>query len=285
MGEIDDVIRRADNERLAKLINADMDGRRPKWDDFQEIYEEDEIKKDQQQLAEYYEKKGINPNEKGELKDGILVEKMFLDTEMKDLFGEWDDDVQDELMNGDDGEDFVLYTIPAHEYDDVFNNADIICLVRNKLTNHQVVPFVVDCTSNSSKVREKSNYERTAENITGFTELKYFEDTASFSGVLPAGKLEKVPRFVVGFDAKLARELLTANYNDWTKDELDEKYDKVRYYLLKELAAQAKRGDTGLGDYFTFLLNNFENKHKNEIKIYPQDDVVEEVLRVNQDSE
>ncbi len=54
----------------------------------------------------------------------------------------------------------------------------------------------------------------------------------------------------------------------------------VRYYLLTELAAQSKQYETGLDRYFDFLLRHFKETHMTDIKLYPRDDVLEEVLRI-----
>ena len=243
-------------KRLARKINDELDRFRPKWEDFEDIRSEEEIAADIKELDEYYTKKGISKQEnRDKLTDGILVEKLFLDTDTKDIFGE--EALYDELLT--EGDDYLLSVIPAHEYDDTFNNADMICLVKNSLTDHQETIFVVDCTSNVSAIERKMGYRRTKENIRGFTDLKYFRNTNS-KGEPESHTIEKVPRFIVGVDAELAREVLV-NYNDWTKDEIDARYDRIRYYLLSELSVQAKGRDERLSKYFDRLLENFKNNH------------------------
>ena len=264
-----------DNERLAMSINDELDEYRPKWKDFEEIYPKEKIEADKAELANYRKKKNIDPKkDRDKLKDGLLIEKIFHRVDMDDYFDEGS--LYGELMTEDT--DFSLYAFPAHEYDDTFNNADIICVVCNKLTDHKPITFAVDCTSNSVKVEEKMNYERTANKITGFTDLEYFYDTDNFGDDKPH-KLEKVPRFVAGFNADLAREIITSDYNDWTKDDLNPKYDQVGYYLLTELAAQARINDTGLDKYFDRLLEHFMETHDSfDVSLYPKDAVMEEVL-------
>lgn len=286
MSYIEDAIeRKLERERkteLATSINDELDRARPKGEQFVGVYGEDEIAKDNRKIKEYFDKRGVNrEEERKQLKDGILIEKVFLDSELTDLFNE--EESYDELMTDDD--DFLLYTIPAHEYDDTFNNVDIICVVRNEFTNHETVVFAVDCTSNSSKVKEKAEYKRTDEKIAGFTELKYFDNTASFDGRdgSSAGRIPKVPRFVVGFDADLARDIVVNDdKNGWLKDELDQKKDMMRYYLLKELAHQSEQRDTGLERYFSFLLGRFMESHEDEIKNYPNDSVMKSVLELKE---
>lgn len=273
MNDYEYALKIVDDERLATEINGEMDKHRPKYADFADIYSDAEMTRDKERLEKYRQDRGIDPDkERKQLKDGLLVEKMFLGAEDNDIFLEFE--LYDELLT-DDG-DFLLWVFPAHEYDDVFNNADLICLVRNELTDHKAVPFVVDCTSNASKVYEKANYERTEEGITGFTEVKYFKDKASMTDALPAGRLAKVPRFIVGFDANLAREILTANNNEWTRKDLKEKFETIGYCLLKELSSQAKGGE--LEKYFDRLLSHFEETRKEEVAIFPGDDVLSAVL-------
>lgn len=266
---------RVNNELLAERINREMDKDRPKYKDFEGIYSDIEMAGDQRECEEYYKKKGINPRiEKSKLRDGILVEKMFLDAELEGLFLE--EEIYDELITDD--RDFLLSVLPAHEYDDLFNNVDLICFMRNEFTGHKIVPFAVDCTSNAMKVREKMEYRRTDEKVTGFTEVKYFKDTAFGTDVIPAGKLAKVPRFVVGCDAELVRDVLTSERNDWTKDELNREYEQIRYCLLKELAVQADGGE--LGTYFGRLLAHFEETRGDLKEECLKDSVLNAVLKV-----
>ena len=273
LGDIDD-------ERLALQINGQMDRFRPKWQDFEGKYTMEEMQRDYQAILDYQEKKHIAPEEeRRKLKDGLLVEKLFMDSEMADLFAEEIDDefAYDTLMTDD--EDHFLATIPAHPYDDYFNNVDIICSVKNGLTGHDEVVFAVDCTSNPEKVSEKMGYLRTEEQIPGFTEVKYFHDTAKVGkDPLPTGGLEKIPRFVVGFDAELAKDLVKgedSNGNPWQQAELEQKRDRARYYILTELYAQAKGKDKRLEEYFKGLLDNFVQKRgADTVDRYPGDAVL-----------
>lgn len=274
MDSFDRVAKKADDERLAIAINEEMDRNRPKREDFVGIYSDEELDRDSKRVMGYLSRRGIDKaKDRKALRDGILVEKMFLDSELKDLLCEAE--IYDELLTDD--EDFLLFVMPSYGYDDVFNNVDLICVVRNELTNHKVVPFAIDCTSNSSMVEKKMGYRRTDEKIAGFTDVKYFKDTTSFTGVMPAGRLAKVPRFVVGFDAQLARDTLTSDRNEWTRDEMEKKSDMTKYYLLKELAIQSKGGE--LEGYFNALLFHFEKTRGDKILSYPDDDVLEEILK------
>ena len=270
------MFKKINSERLAASINKELDSYRPMWKDFDGVYPRKKIEADKAELDEYRKRKGIYPSkERNRLKDGLLIEKVFFDIKRKDYFGE--NSLYDELLTNED--DFLLFAFPAHEYDDTFNNADMICLVRNSLTNHETTPFVVDCTSNSEKVEDKMGYRRTANKVTGFTDLEYFKNTVSSDDIEPR-KVERVPRFVVGFDANLAREIVTAEYSDWTKDELDKKYNQVNYRLLKELSTQAKFYDTKLDKYFDRLLEHFIDIHNEfDISHYLNDPVMDKVLK------
>ena len=246
-----------DRKRLALKINKELDEYRPKWGDFEKYRPAEEINADMKELSDYQTSKGYNKQEnRDKLTDGILIEKLFLDVDTNDLLGE--EALYDELIT--DNEDHLIGVIPAHEYDDTFNNADMVCLVRNSLTNHEEVIFTVDCTSNFSLAENKMNYRRTKDKIKGFTDLKYFRNTNGYGEDANPKKLEKVPRFVVGVDADLAREAL-ANYNDWTKDEIDAKRNTIKYHLLKELSAQAEGRDERLSKYFDRLLESFNENH------------------------
>lgn len=264
-----------DNQRLAREINQELDLYRPKWDEFKKRYSSEEIKSDMQKLADYRAKKGYSKEaSRDKLTDGLLIEKMFSDADENDLFCE--DDLYDELLTESD--DFLLYTIPTHEYDDTFNNADMVCLIKNSLTGHKIMPFVVDCTSNTSLVDDKMNYRRTKSNLKGFTELKYFRNTLAYGEEAKPWPIEKVPRFIVGFDAELARDILTDN-SEWAQDENKEKYERAQYYIIKELAIQTKNQNSELREYFAKLLENFEAKH--DTSLYSGDLVFNAIERAS----
>ena len=277
---------RVDDERLALKINGEIDEYRPQYSDFAEIYTIEEMRADRQEVFDYQEKKHIVPEEeRRKLKDGILVEKIIFDTDMNDLLGEEVDEMYDTSQTGEG--DHLLKVIPAHTYDDYFNNVDMICAVTNEFTDHETVPFAVDCTSNSAKVHEKMGYRRTKEHIPGFTDVKYFKDTTGVgASTLETGSLEKVPRFIVGIDAELAREIVEFDPREstpWQKEENDQRYDHVRYYMLQELRAQASGKDGRLERYFTGLLQNFiRSRGKTTVERYPRDPVCDSILSASQ---
>lgn len=275
---------RVDDERLALKINQKINKYRPKWSQFGDVFSLEEMRADQQEILDYQEKKHIVPEqEQRTLKDGLLVEKMFVDSDSNDLLAEEVGDFIWKLPDDGENGDHLLATIPAHLYDDYFNNIDVICSVRNALTDHKEVTFAVDCTSNPEKVREKMGYLRTEEQIPGFTEIKYFHDTAMVGAKpLPTGHLKKVPRFIVGFDADLAREV--AEYdpeesNAWTREEQEQRFDQARYYILTELYAQAKDRDEHLEQYFGGLLDNFvKTRGEKTVRQYPDDAVMNDIV-------
>lgn len=274
---------RIDDERLALKINGEMDRFRPKYEHFGGVYLLEEMRADQQEILDYQKKKNIIPaEERRKLKDGIMVEKILFDTETMDLLAEEIDDgfTYDTLLTGD--EDQLLEVTPAHPYDDYFNNVDVICAATNAFTGHEKVPFAIDCTSNAAKVQEKMGYLRTREQVPGFTDVKYFHDTAKVGEPLPTGGLEKIPRFVVGFDAELAREMLEYDpeeSNTWLKAEHEQRCDHARYYMLMELRAQAEGKDERLEKYFGGLLKNFvQSRGRKNVERYPRDAVFDQIM-------
>ena len=281
MENFNSAIRRADNEALAKSINQELMGSRPKWGDFvgKKGYTRESMERDSHEIEEYFSRKGVDRAErKKALTDGILVEKFFKDLPDSDLLDEGK--VQRELVDEDneDGEEVYLLEVdPAHVYDDTFNNVDMICAVCNKFTKNQPVVFAVDCTSDDSKVREKMGYRRTDEKIRGFTEIKYFRGM----GPVELGRQPKVPRFVAGFNAELIREAVQNQYDEgqspWVQEAYQTSKQQAAYYILQELVAQSKGSDTGLGEYFSFLLEHFKKSHP-ECESYPGDPVARRVL-------
>ncbi len=302
----DKLDQKIDDERLARKINQRLSEQRPKTEEFYDVYDEATIAHHQQEIVNFESKKGII-NKEEKLTDGICLEYIFSNLDMNDFFME--EPRYDELMT--DNEDYLLKVIPTHKYDDEFHNADMICVMRNELTEHKTVPFVVDCTSNSEKIDQKLNYRRTNERLKGFTKLFYFKNPAEEDegdGSIPKGKVEIIPRFVIGVDSDKARRAteyrvpIANRERTWEEQAKEEEaaksYDEVRLcvfeefnqqcdaineYLLNEglelldaeQAKQITEQMTALKRYFSETLKKFKQERP-EVK--PSDYVRNEIL-------
>lgn len=226
-------------------------------------YPVEEVRSDERVLSELkrsplYVRNGLD----GERADAKLLEKTFMDSvELDDWFGE-------EELYGDDPEYDALTTFPTSEIDDTFNHIDMIGVVRNEATGHQVVPFAIDLTYNTDldKIRRKFTWrhvygksaaapaegsefgdagrplkmrERLGLKIPGFAAAKYFEDLNDpMAPRLPKGRITVMPRFIVGYNPDLASELsgMPADREDYVR-----RYGERTYQDRMAEFQQAKR--------------------------------------------
>ncbi len=118
-----------------------------------------DVEQDLEQLEIY--KNTPEYNKDKENTNSTLMEKTFTDmVEADDWFGE-------EETYGDDPDYLGLATFPTSEIDDTFNHIDVIGMISNETTNHEILPFAIDLTYNndsenmSKKFRRKHLYGKT----------------------------------------------------------------------------------------------------------------------------
>ncbi len=247
------------------------------------VYSEGEVESDIGRLKSFKNSPFYNKAE--ERSDAKLLEITFTDmVEMDDWFSE-------DKSYGDDPDWLALTTFPTSEIDDVFNHIDMIGVFSNELTGHKTLPFAVDLTYNTDhddiakKFRwrhvygkkkdipeQVSEFDRSLSlrnryglKIPGFTSAKYCEDKNTLNvdekPMFEKGRIQVMPRFVVGYSQDLAERLAD-------KDSLPEdKYNGARlcakWCALIELKEQA-----------TDIRQMLDNLTEEEIKYMNQEELV-----------
>ncbi len=230
------------------------------------IYEIEEVRKDEDVLEIF--QNSPNYKEGEERSDAKLLEKTFIDmAERDDWFGE------DELY-GEDPDYLALITFPTAKIDDAFNHIDVVCMISNEATRHKTVPFAIDLTYNTdfNKMRKKFSWrhvhgktasapadasefgEIMTENgtiksrrlpieyrdglkIPGFASAKYYEDKNNpWDPMHEKGRIEIMPRFIVGYSPELADTLA----HGAPTDEYRRRYGEQEYQQRKTEFRDAK---------------------------------------------
>lgn len=97
------------------------------------------------------------------------------------------------------------------EYDDYVNHIDAICLMDNACSDFKPVPFALDMTYNvdPEKLDKKMSWPHPNKTVgvPGLMTARYFEDTFNAKPLLKKGKIEIMPRFVIGFNPELSNEI------------------------------------------------------------------------------
>lgn len=140
---------------------------------------------------------------------------IYHDLEQKNWLKE--DERYDELMGDDKG--FFLRSFPAAKYDDYHHGIDTICVINNADTGFESVPFAIDPTSDiregriahhlNTPYKDINNRRiRDYNNIKGLTSVTFFKDkTHPNDESYPKGSIPLLPRFVVGFDDDMAKQI------------------------------------------------------------------------------
>jgi hypothetical protein len=114
--------------------------------DFEErTYPTEDVRSDVRQLEDYRRTPDYKIGE--ERSDAKLLEKTFTDmVERGDWFGE-------EEAYGDDPDYLALVTFPTSNIDDTFNHIDVIGMIGNEVTGHEIMPFAIDLTYNTDNAK------------------------------------------------------------------------------------------------------------------------------------
>ena len=229
----------SDYERVENLLASltpdprDFEGR---------TYPTDEVMSDIKQLDDFRLTPGYKKSD--EQSNSKLLEETFTDMAER---GDW---FSENEAYGSDPDYLALVTFPASDIDDTFNHVDVVGMIENEATEHEMTPFAIDLTYNTDsekltqKFRWKHAYgkrqkvpEKISEfgdsyvdkdssgqdvlktrplplkfryglKIPGFASVKYFEDkNNSWDPMYEKGRIEIMPRFIVGYSAKVADTL------------------------------------------------------------------------------
>ncbi len=110
-----------------------------------QIYPVEDVESDIKQLNDL--RRSPNYRKSEERSDAKILEKTFIDmVELGDWFNE-------EEIYGEDPDYLALVTCPTADVDDAFNHIDVVGMIRNKETRHETMPFAIDLTYNTDKVK------------------------------------------------------------------------------------------------------------------------------------
>lgn len=225
-------------------LKADARDQRINPDDFSDVYNDYQRSKDRE-LVKSLDKRFGKTAMMGDFLDSDVQEYVTVQyLQLDDWFGEGERDEN----NGEppfirDGDEYGK-AILTSRYDDYVNGADVICVAKNRDTEFEPVPFVLDLTYNSDpeKIYEKMHRYHSKEEIAGFTSIRYFSDDDSVSGVpiIKKGGIDILPRFVVGYSNEISDKLVDdlvqgVQYGDTTLS------NKAKCYVLAELKSQSEQ--------------------------------------------
>lgn len=206
---------------------------------FKDCYTERQIDRDLQKVYEIKEKLGISPEV--DIPDSRIQEYAIAQE-----IGEMDwffEESQDGLFEDNKGAPTAVFL--TSEYDDYVHHIDAICLMDNACSDFKPVPFALDMTYNIDPegLDKKMSWPHPDRSVgaPGLMTAKYFEDTFNAKPLLKKGKIEIMPRFVIGFNPELSNEIteLRMTNSGWDSLKRDELSAKARWCVLKELKHQS----------------------------------------------
>ena len=240
-----------------KELKQDANEQRIKPEGFSDVYNAQQLAKDNERVKSLEKKFGKLALGTGEFSDSEVQE--YVTTQflaLDDWFGEEERDEGGEetpFIRGGDGFGKAFLTA---KYDDYVNGADVICVAKNRDTDYQPVPFVLDLTysSDMETVYEKMRRFHTDELLAGFTSIRYFvdDDNITNSPLLEKGGIDILPRFVVGFHRDLSDELIDTLMHGAQFDDTSSS-NKAKTLVLAELKNQT-----------TQMMKFFNEEYKNK---------------------
>jgi len=232
-------------------IRRDIQNETPNPRDFGggEPYSDETVVKDLEVVEQfksspqYRHEKGIKDSEVQEYATAQEIGEM-------DWFGE--ELRRDELFPGRKGSDTC--TFMASEFDDLFNHVDAVCLMNNACSDFKPVPFALDLTYNGgSEELDRKFAKHSLKHLTpmGFTTVKYFEDTFNSEPLLPKGRIDLLPRFIVGFSPDLSNKITEERMTNtgWGALSREEPSNEAKFCVLRELKVQSEQMLEWLGEH------------------------------------
>ena len=225
-------------------IKRDMQDDMPREDDFLDCYTEEEIRADKDKIREIKRKLGIQDT--GEIPDSRVQEYATAqDISEMDWFGE--EKRNGELFPEDKGH--TVAVLLSSEYDDFINHTDAICMIDNADTNFLPLTFALDMTYNTDgdSLDKKMSWRHPSKQlgIPGLATVKYFEDRETFGDkpLIEKGRIEVMPRFVVGFSPELSTEIteLRMTSDGWGTLKRESLSAQAKWCVLKELKVQSRQ--------------------------------------------
>ena len=225
------------------------------------IYPQIEVDSDKNLLVEWNKKK----KDEQKSHNGVLLEETFaasVGLGDGDWFGEQESYENDPSYS-------PLRVVRTTDIDDVFNHVDFVCTIKNECTRKRAMPFAIDLSYNTDdkklegKFRWRHVYGRDPKlsmknsefgylldeedkplrfslgarhglGIPGFASVKYY-DEQSVKPLIPTGRIEIMPRFIVGYDVSTMETL--------EKREPGEQFriaeERAKWCVLLQLLAQA----------------------------------------------
>lgn len=213
----------------------------PHEDDFDDVYSAAEIAADKARVEDIKKKLRIVEDKFG-IPDS-RVQEYATEQEIgeMDWFGETAR--EEELFPEGQGNQVAVFL--TSEFDDYISHIDAICLVNNADTDFSPVPFALDMTYNTDNdgLDKKFSWRHPSPQVglPGFTKAKYVEDTFNTEPLIPKGKIEVMPRFIVGYSPDLANGIteLRMSKDAWGSLRRDELSAKAKWCVLTELKTQS----------------------------------------------
>jgi hypothetical protein len=210
-------------------ISEKIDTYRIKESTFDNIYSEEKIKNDLAKVKERenWFKQNNSPEQKIAKKSANILEYMIFELlEAED----WMSDFRDKAGNSINPE-IAAETMLASKYDDLFNGADIIFKPGGVAGSSRVSVFSIDTTFIHDKDSlEKKNWDRyNLEHQQGLANVEYYKSSGF------TGRVENVPRFIIGVDMSQMFELAKYRYLHPKKSDMDEEEKREAADLSMEL--------------------------------------------------
>lgn len=264
-------------------IKKDIEDQIPSERDFgnNDPYSDEEVTRDLTKINQiksdpnYKTEVGLNDSKIQEYATAMEIGEM-------DWFGE--ELSHDILFPDDKGANTIVFM--TSEFDDHINHADIVCVANNSFSNFEPLPFALDLTYNTDEdgLDKKFSWLHPSKdiNLPGFCTIKYLEDTFSYKPAFEKGRIEVMPRFVIGFNPELAEQITKERMsnNPWGSLSRIEPSTKAKFCVLKELKNESEQMLKYLSEHKNGN-QNLENLHKQVEALDKYFDNALEVARAN----
>lgn len=223
-------------DSIYQVIKPEIDACRIKETDFLSHYSKEKVEKDIQKVEEqehwFAENNSLEQITIKKCAD-IFEYTVFDLLEMED----WMYDFVDSDGNSTDPE-IAAETLLASKYDDLFNGADIIFKSGGEAGASRVSVFSIDTTFvHDETVLRKKNWDRYSLEQKGrLANLEYYRS----GGFI--GKVENIPRFIIGVDMSQMLELARYLYVDPTRlssEEASSLKTELGYKVVTQLIVEA----------------------------------------------
>ena len=200
----------------------------PDPEDFKgKVYPAEDVESDTRQLDAFEHTPDYKDIE--DQSDSKLLERTFMElSELGDWFGE-------EEAYEDDPDYLALITFPTAKIDDDFNHVDVVGMIKNETTGHEIIPFAIDLTFNTDnedmhkKFKWRHAYGKKETAPDGVSEFGHtiIEKDSNGSDVLKTYPLPLKDRYGLKIPGFASTKYYEDKNNPW-----DPMREKGRIYLM-----------------------------------------------------